>query len=124
MAIATWAAPLPPPEMLAKYNDAFPGCAERIVQTAESQTIHRHTLEKSALEGKLGNERRGQTMAFILAMIILLGGFSLIYLNKSVLGTIFVGSDIAALVGVFIYGRRDQKSQLREKADQTFRPPS
>lgn len=54
-------------------------------------------------------------MAFLLALVILVAGFVLIFLNKHILGTIFVCSDITALVGLFIYGKHDQRSQLRKK---------
>ena len=112
-----WRAPLPPPNVLAKYNEAFPGCAERIVTAAETQAQHRQHLETITVEGDVRSQTRGQWMAFILALVILLGGFLLIYLNKDVLGTVFIGSDIAATVGIFIYGKRDQRQQLRRKAE-------
>jgi hypothetical protein len=39
------------------------------------------------------------------------------------LGTIFIGTDVAALVSVFVYGKKDQKSQLQTKARETFQTP-
>lgn len=54
-------------------------------------------------------------MAFVLALLILIGGFVLIYLNKNILGTVFIGTDVAATVGVFIYGKYDQRKQLLRK---------
>ena len=66
--------PLPPPGLLAKYNDAFPGCAERIVAMTEQQLTHRHALESRAIDGKLSAERRGQTLGFILALTAIIGG--------------------------------------------------
>lgn len=112
-----WSAPLPPPDVLARYNEAFPGCAERIVNAADTQAKHRQHLESITIEGNVRSQTRGQWMAFILALVILLGGFLLIYLNKDILGTVFIGSDIAATVGIFIYGKRDQRHQLRRKAE-------
>src|SRR5258708_6290391 len=46
-----YSGPLPPPEMLVGYNDAFPGCAERIVAMAERQSQHRQDMEKTDLHG-------------------------------------------------------------------------
>jgi uncharacterized membrane protein len=113
----SWMAPLPPPEVLAEYNEAFSGCAERIVNAADIQASHRQHLETITVEGNIRSQFRGQWMAFIIALIMLLGGFALIYLNKNILGTIFVGGDIVAVIGVFVYGKRDQRQQLRAKAD-------
>ena len=42
---------LPPPGFLAKYNEAFSGCAERIVAMTEQQLTHRHALESRASTG-------------------------------------------------------------------------
>lgn len=42
--------PLPPPEVLAGYNDAFQGAAERIVTMAESQLKHRQEMERAVVE--------------------------------------------------------------------------
>lgn len=119
----TWNAPLPPPSVLAKYNEAFPGCAERIVNAADTQAKHRQHLEEIVIHGNLKSESRGQWMAFVIALTILFGGFALIYLDKNVLGTAFVGGDLVAMIGIFIYGKRDQRQQLRRKAE-TVKPRS
>lgn len=52
--------PLPPPEVLIGYNEAFQGAAERIVAMAESQLKHRQGLETKVVESNCRNERTGQ----------------------------------------------------------------
>lgn len=42
--------PLPPPDMLLKYNDIVPDGAERIIVMAEKQQNHRIYLEKLVVE--------------------------------------------------------------------------
>ena len=42
--------PLPPPADLAAYEQVVPGLAERLVKAAESQTRHRHRIEKMEAE--------------------------------------------------------------------------
>ena len=78
--------PLPPPGLLAKYNEAFPDCAERIVAMTEQQLTHRHALESRAIDGKLTAERRGQTLGFILALTVVIGGGVLIAFDKDASG--------------------------------------
>ena len=107
--------PLPPPGALAKYNDAFPGCAERIVAMAERQVIHRQMLESNALDGKLTAERRGQVLGFILALTVIIGGGVLIALDKDASGLTAIVSALAGLVAVFVYGRRKDAEERREK---------
>jgi uncharacterized membrane protein len=111
----TWNGPLPPPVALAQYNTAFPGCAERIVRQAEEQSQHRQALEQLTIRANIASQNRGQWMAFVLALLILIGGFGLIFFEKSVLGTVFIGTDIAATVGIFLYGKHDQRRQLAER---------
>jgi uncharacterized membrane protein len=41
--------PLPPPEILAQYNEIVPGAAERILKMAEEQSAHRRGLEDKTI---------------------------------------------------------------------------
>ena len=50
----TFLGPLPPPEILAQYEQILPGSAERIMVMAENQAEHRQSLEetvKTVIEG-------------------------------------------------------------------------
>lgn len=107
--------PLPPPGFLAKYNEAFSGCAERIVAMTEQQLTHRHALESRAIDGKLNAERRGQTLGFILALTAIVGGGGLIALGKDASGLTAILGALAGLVAVFVYGRRKDAEERREK---------
>jgi hypothetical protein len=58
--------PIPPPSVLAGYNEVEPGFAERIVAMAEKEQSHRHdqenkalNQEETALKGSLHNRPRG-----------------------------------------------------------------
>jgi uncharacterized membrane protein len=42
--------PLPPPEVLAKYNETVPGLAERIICMAEQQAKHRQQIETTVIK--------------------------------------------------------------------------
>jgi uncharacterized membrane protein len=55
----------PHPQLLLQYNEVVPDAAERIVSLAEDQVHHRHAMEL-----------RGQTFAFILAAVTVLGAIS------------------------------------------------
>lgn len=57
--------PLPPPEMLAKYEDVLPGGAERIFKMAETEQNHRVSWERRALRAVT----RGQWFGFIIAIV-------------------------------------------------------
>lgn len=112
----TWVGPLPPPDVLVRYNEAFPGCAERIVAQAEKQSEHRQHLERITVEGNVHSEERGSWQAFLIAFFVLAFGGFLIWRGQSVLGTIFVGLDVASLAGIFLTGKASQRRQLAERS--------
>jgi uncharacterized membrane protein len=111
----SFAGPLPPPNMLANYNQAFDGCAERIVAMAEKQSEHRQQLEKRALEAGIIGERRGSIFGFIAIMTAILGGVLLIAIGKSVDGLATVITSLVAFASVFFYGRYQQRKERKEK---------
>ena len=60
--------PLPPAQMYAQYESAYPGTAERILKMAEQQQQHRMGWENKVRDNGDKAEQRGQWMAFALAM--------------------------------------------------------
>ena len=107
--------PLPPPAVLARYNDAFPGCAERIVAMTERQLTHRHTLESRVVEGRLAAERSGQRFAFALVLLALAAGSGLIAFDKATAGLTAIIGALASVVAIFVYGRRKEAEERRQK---------
>jgi uncharacterized membrane protein len=84
--------PLPPPEVLARYNEALPGGAERIVALAEEQASHRRRMEA-----------RGQVLLFAVVLVALVGGIGLIALGENAAGLVPVIAAIGGLGSLFIY---------------------
>jgi uncharacterized membrane protein len=109
--------PLPPPAVLAKYNDVIPDGADRIMAMAERQSAHREELEAKIVAANIASQARGSLFAFILCLIGLLGGFTLIMTGKSVTGLISIVSSLTALASVFVFARREQRRERVEKAE-------
>ena len=107
--------PLPPPGLLAKYNEAFPGCAERIVAMTEQQLTHRHALESRVVEGRLAAERIGQRFAFALVLVTLVVGGGLIAIDKDTGGLTAITGALASVVAIFVYGRWKEAEERRQK---------
>ena len=104
--------------MLAEYNKLFPGCAERIVAMAESQTAHRQELEKAVVHGNIADAKRGQTYAFILGLVVMAGGIGLVGFGRPVEGLVAVVAALGTLAGVFIWGRTQQRQERQRKSEQ------
>jgi uncharacterized membrane protein len=84
--------PLPPPEVLARYNEALPSGAERIVALAEEQARHRRRMEA-----------RGQVLLFAVVLVALVGGIGLIALGENAAGLVPVIAAIGGLGSLFVY---------------------
>ena len=105
--------------MLEKYNEVLPGAAERILAMAERQSAHRQELEKTVINGHVKSERLGAILGFILSLVVVCGGFSLIYNGMATVGSAIVISDLVALAGAYAYGRKMQKKERTEKLKMT-----
>lgn len=108
--------PLPPPSLLARYNEIIPNGAERILAMAERQSKHRESLESAVVAGNLQSQRRGALYAFILALVAILGGFFLIYAGRNVSGLVTIITSLAGLVSVFFYSQHKQSKERAEKS--------
>jgi uncharacterized membrane protein len=107
--------PLPPPQILEEYNNAFPGCAERVVAMAERQSAHRQHLEKTVVQGNIAAQSRGQWFAFILAFIVIGGGVYLLANGKSLEGFAAIIIAVGGIVSTLIWTRREQRKEREDK---------
>lgn len=107
--------PLPPPAMLAQYNDILPNGAERIMQMAERQQEHRHSLEKRVVNSNTFDQRLGLCLGFIIMMSVAGAGVWLISSGRDAAGTAALVASVAGPVTAFIYGRRKQEAERAEK---------
>jgi uncharacterized membrane protein len=112
----SFSGPLPPPGLLAKYNEVIPNGAERIMAMAERQSAHRESLEAKVVEGNVASQARGSHYAFIICLITIVGGIVLIGMGKSIYGVSAVIGSVAALAGVFITAKIEQKKERVEKS--------
>lgn len=118
-----FAGPLPPPAILAQYNNVVPGGAKRIFALAEKQADHRRHLERTVVEGNTRAQSRGQLFGFVIGLVGLIGGFWLVYLGHSALGIAAILADLAALAGVFVVGRYMQREERQEKRGEIASQP-
>ncbi len=107
---------LPPPQLLEHYEQILPGLAERIVSLAERQSAHRISMEGKVVGGQVWESRIGQVCGLIIALVGLGLGAYLGMNGHETLGGVIGGTPLAGLVGVFVYGKKQQKTELAEKS--------
>lgn len=116
----SFSGPLPPPNILEKYNMVIPGSAERILMMAENQSASRQVLERIVVTSNARRETLGQICGLIVALAAITGGVVLALNDKSVAGLTAILTPLAGLVIAFIYGKRSQKAEVEQK--RFFRP--
>ena len=84
----SFSGPLPPPELMEKYEKVSKGAAHRIIKMAEGQSNHRQKIEKDVIKSNIFNEKMGMFLAAGLTAIFITAGTVLIILDKSVAGYI------------------------------------
>lgn len=109
--------PLPPPAMLAAYDRALPGCAERIVTMVETEGDHRRDCERRIVRAGIRLGHIGQAMALVIALSALGLAGLLLYENKKIGGLAALVIGIGTLVGVFYYAQRQPPANLPERTN-------
>ena len=136
--ITTLSGPLPPPEVLAQYEVALPGAAERLFKMVERQEEHRQALERAeseadralkreeseadrALDGEELRLTHRREMSGVVAGAgvvfgVLVTAVILAFLGATTPAAWLGGSSLAALAGVFVYGVRQRDARGEEDA--------
>lgn len=109
-----YSGPLPPPSLLAKFEEIQPGLVERIVAMAERQAQHRQSLDVKKTEAIISDQRAGRSEArlgqifgFLIGIIAIIAGTYAATTGAHWPGAIIGGGGVIALVSVFVMGRRD-----------------
>jgi len=117
---SSFSGPIPPPELLAQYDQIIPDGANRLLIMAEKQSNHRQHLEKWAIIGGTILSYFGVACACVIALIVSYYGYQLINHGYAISGTIFSGVGLVGLVAAFIYGTRSRREE-RLRRDQQNR---
>jgi uncharacterized membrane protein len=109
----TASGPLPPPEILARYDAVSPGLADRLVKMAEAEAAHRRDVEHKAQEAQATDlvayrrsEMWGQTFGLTIGLAAI-GGAVYCAVHQAQWTGSFIGTaGVTGLVTAFIVGRR------------------
>lgn len=121
-AFLQYSSPLPPPEVLEKYNHLGKGIVEKIIDMADNQAAHRQKLEithsnaqiKQIEDTNKHRERRdweaklGQLYAFVISMFAIGSGVYTALQGHEYAATVISAIGLTGLVARFITGRDDK----------------
>jgi len=108
--------PIPSPGVLKAYRDVDPRVLEWVLDNASNEQATRHWCYQEPLR----QSSRAQVFAFVLALVVVLIGGLLIYLDKPTEGFALILSELGILLGVFLYREsRSRKLQNELQANDT-----
>lgn len=113
----SWTGPIPPPDVLERYEATLPGAADRIMSMAEMQLAHRIQLEKKVVGGDSSRSYLGLAAAFVLSLVAICGSILVIVQGHVWAGVTIFGIDIVALAGIFVYGTQVRRAERESKAE-------
>ena len=88
---------------------------------AEQQSVHRQGIETKVIDSNICVQKRGPIYGFIVAMTAIVCGTILVLKGKDGYGLAAILGTLAALAGVFVIGKYEQRKELSNKA-QAFIP--
>jgi uncharacterized membrane protein len=118
---SSFSGPLPPPEILEKYDQVYPGAAKIILDAFQSQGDHRQSLERTVVKQGSRDSLIGLIFAFIIGMTTILSGAYCITIGQPYAGAFLGGSGLTGLVGTFIYGSRQRRQERESRAKEVRR---
>ncbi|EOA3017618.1 DUF2335 domain-containing protein [Enterococcus faecalis] len=118
----SYSGPLPSPRLLKEFDEVEKGAAKKIIDNYLAESEHRRGLENKSLEYSARDVKMGAWFGFILGLIGLLGGFSvLLFTNHAIAGSILSGGSLVALVALFLKpqkNKNDAESQSESEIEE------
>lgn len=108
--------PIPPPEILAQYDQIMPGLGQKIIDQFLSETAHRHDVEsrtvsinKSITDGTMLERKNGQRYGFAIFVFMLIAIVYLAMNDHDGVAGILGGTTMVAVIGLFVVRRQESK---------------
>lgn len=114
---ATFSGPLPPPSIIAGYEDILPGSADRIFTMAENEQKHRHEVENDIVQANFQLQRWGLLAGFSIVVGVLIVSGLLTSQDQGLLGFAGVLTAVGTVVSIFYYAQ-GRKQKERSSSDE------
>ncbi len=123
--------PMPPPELLERYEQICPGSADRMLGLVEGEAKYRREMESAIVHSEIDRTRksfaeakRGQICAVIITLSTLIAGVYAAVTGHEVSGSIIGSAGIGGIVTTFILGRAKHKPEEKLVSEPDQEPSS
>ncbi len=103
IAVTSYSGPLPPPEVLARFEEIYPGSAKLIIDDFLNESIQRREAERKILPFLMFRQTLGAISASLLGILGLGGGIWLSHEGRSLGGLSSVLGTLGTLLAIFLY---------------------
>lgn len=102
----SYSGPLPPPDLLQRFDEVYPGAARQILDDFVQESAHRRAMERKVVSAESFKEVFGAISGGLIGIAGVSGGLWLAHEGTLTggLGTVF--ATLASLVGIFWYQTR------------------
>lgn len=100
--------PIPPPDILERYDQISPGSAERILAMAEQEAEHTSKIESTLVQQRGREVFLGQIFGFSIGIISIAAGAYIVISGHPVSGAVIGSVGVVGLVSAFIMGREQK----------------
>lgn len=112
----TYSGPLPPPELLAQYDEIVPGAARQIIDSFHDQTAHRISIEKNVIDADVWKSKLGLVAGFVIALVGLVIAWDLGRNGHEWAAAVIAGGTLASIVGSLVYATEKRSDELKRKS--------
>ncbi len=109
---AQFVGPIPPPNIIERYERILPGSADRIISMAEKEQNFEHKMREKMVDAQISDRDRyreerksGQKNAFRIGVVGIVGAVFLGVFGNPWASGVLSGGTVAALVGSFLYDK-------------------
>lgn len=115
----SYSGPLPHPKILAEYEQALPGTADRIVAMAEKEQEHRHNTQNEMIKVESRDSACGMVFAFVLSIACIIAAIVIICMVPNAAGAFcsaFMGaSGMISVIITFIKSTRHNSDKNEDE---------
>jgi hypothetical protein len=98
-----------------KYESLYPGATKLLFDNFINQSNHRMELETFTIERDAKRADRGQMIAAMLCMTVLIPSIVLLFLGKPLVGLAAIIGALATLSGIFFGGLLSRRKERENK---------
>lgn len=113
--VSRFSGPMPPPKVLAAYEQCIPGSADRILAMAEKEQDFRHTTTKDAIAETQSSDTRGKRYALAVVLIMSVAAVICAALDQPWVAGVLGGGTLASLVAAFLGQQMVQRGDRQEE---------